>query len=304
VFLSTTAPSPLSKLERDIFFYSLSQLVDEYLIADQKRQAWEWVAIGLDCVDDPTNLRAACETAKRIGGVVAGCTMFDVPYERRKDAARSAAYLVFFHLLNGAHELLDCGNDRCGRRFIFGLGRRDRFCSDGCRTSYNSRLRKERRQHTQNLYRIGIAIGAITTWLLDRKGDWRLAVLNAWSIAEKRESLRAKLDNHSPRRSDRVPKEIGYTLLQELIHAASDENNRALVPELIEKLCGGSATDKEYLECVISTLFRLIREVESIRKRRITANPNTKVIDEDPARVERMAELAGLSEKRSTVANP
>lgn len=279
VLIFTPGPSPLSGSERYIFFDTLSRLVDEYLIAGQHAEAWARVAAELGCINDVMDTRATSETAKRIEGVANEGTLFEVGDKRRHDAARTAARLVFLEVLYARLELLDCDYDRCGRRFIFGTRRRTRFHAGQCGSLFNARLthRRDKTIDSQNFHRIDIAVGALTVWLLNGKGSWKLAVLIAWSVAEKRTDLRTRLKDYLSRRSNRVPREIGCRLLGKIIDAAVNESNRALTQALIEECGGDSADDVEYVKALLPILVGLVREAEAIQTPSVKADEEARV---------------------------
>lgn len=294
MLLSTSTPAPLSSFERNVFFESLSRLIDDFLIADQIVELWSGVAVALGCGEDVKVTQATFERAMRIEGAAADFTVFEVLDKKRSGAARSAAHLVFAEVLSRRLELLDCDYDRCGRRFI--LGKRTRFHRGECGRLFHARLTKRRnkQQYAKNFHRIDAAIGAIVVWLLNKNGDWRVAVLIAWSEGEGRKDLRIRMKSDSPQRSSRVPKEIGCRFLRKLIDAALDEGNSVLTQEVIKECYGDSADDKEYFKIRLSMLFGLIREAEATWKPRSEATDNTKVPEEDPALVNKLLKLAGL----------
>ncbi len=107
--------SPLSDAERDIYFSTLSRLIDEYLIAGQFKEVWAETAISLGCARDVRGVQATSQLAQRVGCVQSDGMVFQIKAGNRSTAARYAAQLTFFHILNPC-EILQLIGDKAGSR--------------------------------------------------------------------------------------------------------------------------------------------------------------------------------------------
>jgi hypothetical protein len=204
------------------FGNTLARLINSWFEASHDLDKWKRRASRMGWSDDKAKLEAMLHEMIYLMGEDAGCrklpvvgskllaevglfkldaseTILGLPGTSLADAARTAAYLIFWQIARRGLTLRCCAYEDC--RSIFIVGRRTRFCGrKNCGSKFSSDLLRKNLAHWQNNQRIGVMIGVLIQWTRRPSGSWSEAVLRVWHQYERGRNKKGGETKKDPQR--------------------------------------------------------------------------------------------------------